>query len=356
MTTLTLSFSLQALLCLLLAVGLLTSRALNPICARILGANYVLFALQAALAVMIFTDLWPKAALLRAQLAMLLGPALYIYVLSALSPHSFKLTHKLWHLLPVFLMTAILVVKKWLTPYWFIIDLLIIASFIGYWLAALHTLLNATQADSNNPTIATPTKRSTSAKTWLWVLVAFNLINIAVEIAITLEVLAGTPVAHTYALHIGGVAFVVFNLLTLLLILTRAPLLEWMHQLKRPSRPAISHAQQQQLFERWQTLIHDKNFYHTEQGITLARAARMLTVPAKQLSQAINGVYGASFSQHLNDIRVSHAKTLLLSQPSLPITDVLLQAGFSTKSHFHREFTRVTGCTPSNYRAQAVTT
>lgn len=274
---------------------------------------------------------------------MLLGPALYLYVLSALTPHTFTLAHKFWHLLPALMMAIALAAGGLHSGYTFIPDLLIITSLTGYWLAAWHKLLYASA--NNQPAPA-------QAKKWLWVLIAFMSINIVVDVATTLEIRAGTAVTQTYALNIGGVFFAVFNVLTLLLVLTRAPLLEWMHQLKRPSPAAISPAAQQQLFERWQIQVHEKNLHHTDQGITLARAARMLGVPAKALSQAINSVYGASFSQHLNDIRVSHAKSLLQSQPNLTINEVLLQAGFSTKSHFHREFTRVTGSTPSAYREQ----
>lgn len=34
----------------------------------------------------------------------------------------------------------------------------------------------------------------------------------------------------------------------------------------------------------------------------------------------------------------------------MAVTDVYVEAGFSTKSHFHREFARVTGLSPSDYR------
>ncbi|MBB5533605.1 AraC-like DNA-binding protein [Rhizobium giardinii] len=35
------------------------------------------------------------------------------------------------------------------------------------------------------------------------------------------------------------------------------------------------------------------------------------------------------------------------------MTEIMFEAGFSTKSNFNREFRRVTGVSPSHYRAEA---
>lgn len=330
------SFSASTLLCLLLAMALLSSRALRPQCARLLGLNYVLFALQGALGVMVFTGFWPEAGLVRAVSAMLLGPALYAYFVSALRPLVQPNYRQLWHLAPALLMVAVLWRREWA-----LVDPLIIASFSGYWLTVLWQL-------KQSPPDGAP------ARAWLWILVALMPINIAVEIATALEIRRGVDVADTDALGIGGVVFAGFHSVTLLLTLARAPLIEWMHELKLPNTsPTLSVEEQQQLLNRWQTLVESKALYRIEPAITLPRAARLLGVPARQLSQVINGLYGASFSQYLNDVRVAKAKALLHAERGMSITDVFLEAGFSSKSHFHREFTRVVGITPSAYRKQA---
>ena len=109
----------------------------------------------------------------------------------------------------------------------------------------------------------------------------------------------------------------------------------------------------QVVYQRWLELLEQQQLYQLEFGITLAQAARKLQVPARQLSQAVNQCYGASFSVLLNDKRISKAKQLLLQNPPLAVTDVMYQAGFATKSNFHKEFVRVTGKTPGAYRASA---
>nr|WP_283776296.1 helix-turn-helix domain-containing protein [Stappia sp. WLB 29] len=84
--------------------------------------------------------------------------------------------------------------------------------------------------------------------------------------------------------------------------------------------------------------------------LTLARLARRLHVPVKQLSVAINRTQGENVSRHVNGYRIRHACKLLVEGHG--VTAAMLASGFNTKSNFNREFLRVTGETPSAYRAR----
>lgn len=81
--------------------------------------------------------------------------------------------------------------------------------------------------------------------------------------------------------------------------------------------------------------------------LTLARLARRLHVPVKQLSGAINRATGDNVSRHINAYRIRHACAVLESGQS--VTEAMLASGFNTKSNFNREFRRVTGTVPSAY-------
>ncbi|WP_245413393.1 helix-turn-helix domain-containing protein [Mangrovicella endophytica] len=83
--------------------------------------------------------------------------------------------------------------------------------------------------------------------------------------------------------------------------------------------------------------------------LNLDRIARRLRRPARDVSGAINRTRGMSVSQYVNGYRVERACRLLLDTAD-PITRIMLDAGFGTKSNFNREFQRVTGMTPSAYR------
>ncbi|RBO80256.1 helix-turn-helix domain-containing protein [Marinomonas aquiplantarum] len=83
--------------------------------------------------------------------------------------------------------------------------------------------------------------------------------------------------------------------------------------------------------------------------LSLDRLARKACIPARQISAAINQCYGRNISQVVNEYRIERAKQLLIST-NKNITQVYLDSGFQTKSNFHREFSRVTGQTPSAFR------
>ncbi|MBB3772370.1 AraC-like DNA-binding protein [Angulomicrobium tetraedrale] len=89
----------------------------------------------------------------------------------------------------------------------------------------------------------------------------------------------------------------------------------------------------------------------TDVDLDLGRLARRLGLPARRLSQAINRTHGVSVSHYVNGLRVNEAQRLLAGT-DLPVTRVMLDAGFLTKSNFNREFRRVAGTSPSAWRRE----
>lgn len=86
-------------------------------------------------------------------------------------------------------------------------------------------------------------------------------------------------------------------------------------------------------------------------GLTLSRLARRAALPARTVSNAINRVHGRNVSQYINDIRVEEACRLLRGT-DISITQAIYECGFQTKSNFNREFLRVTGKTPREWRKE----
>ncbi|WP_325892234.1 helix-turn-helix domain-containing protein [Grimontia sp. NTOU-MAR1] len=83
--------------------------------------------------------------------------------------------------------------------------------------------------------------------------------------------------------------------------------------------------------------------------LTLNKLARKMGIPGRKISSSVNLVCGENLSRVINQYRIEHAKSLLESS-DLAITEIYLEAGFQTKSNFNREFLRITGKTPSEYR------
>ena len=103
----------------------------------------------------------------------------------------------------------------------------------------------------------------------------------------------------------------------------------------------------EELVARLDTLLESRRLY-LEPELTLARLARALHVPVKQLSSAINRKTGGNVSRHVNGYRVREACRAL--EAGANVTQAMLDSGFNTKSNFNREFRRITGRTPSVWR------
>ncbi len=91
---------------------------------------------------------------------------------------------------------------------------------------------------------------------------------------------------------------------------------------------------------------------YRDPDLTLERLARRAGIPGRQISGALNRIYGRNISQLVNEYRVNDAKRRLVATRD-PVTVIMLESGFGTKSNFNREFLRVTGVTPSSYRRAA---
>lgn len=85
--------------------------------------------------------------------------------------------------------------------------------------------------------------------------------------------------------------------------------------------------------------------------LNLIKLARRLGLPARTVSQAVNRVHGVSVSQYVNNYRIAEA-CRLLAQTDASVTGIVFEAGFMTKSNFNREFLRVTGQSPTQWRKE----
>ena len=96
-------------------------------------------------------------------------------------------------------------------------------------------------------------------------------------------------------------------------------------------------------------LMRERRLY-ADTDLNLGKLARRLGLPSRTVSQAVNRVHGLSVSQYVNNFRVAEACRLLAETP-MPVTRIVFEAGFMTKSNFNREFLRVTGMNPTRWRS-----
>lgn len=104
------------------------------------------------------------------------------------------------------------------------------------------------------------------------------------------------------------------------------------------------------LLERLEVYMRDARPW-LDPDLSLLALARKLGVPSKALSAAVNLGYGENVARYVNRHRIEHACTLL--RAGQPVTRVIFDSGFNTKSNFHREFLRIHQMTPTQWLAQA---
>lgn len=88
---------------------------------------------------------------------------------------------------------------------------------------------------------------------------------------------------------------------------------------------------------------------YRDAGLDAARLAKRLGVPQRRVSEAVNGRLGLNVSQYVNGRRVEEACRRLAAGDEA-VTEIMLAVGFETKSNFNREFRRVTGTSPTQWR------
>jgi AraC-like DNA-binding protein len=103
---------------------------------------------------------------------------------------------------------------------------------------------------------------------------------------------------------------------------------------------------EQQKLHRALRLIHED-----DQGeMTLADAAREVHMSVPTFTRFFRRMTGTTFVRYRNEWRVRKACTMLRDGDE-SITEVSLEAGFGNLSHFNRQFRRLMGTTPRQYRA-----
>jgi len=81
--------------------------------------------------------------------------------------------------------------------------------------------------------------------------------------------------------------------------------------------------------------------------------SKALDIPKYQLTEVLNTTIGKNFFQFVNAYRVEEVKRMLADPKNMySIEAIGYDCGFSSKSSFYKEFKRITGMTPAEYKGQ----
>ncbi|GBF72533.1 AraC family transcriptional regulator [Paenibacillus sp. 598K] len=146
------------------------------------------------------------------------------------------------------------------------------------------------------------------------------------------------------ALPLDGWSKLMLQSLVLLMISETAMLL---HRRAESDSAAMrySSATEVELAHAVEALIRDTRYTRH----TITEVARHLNVSRSQCYKVFTKVYGMSPRQYLSELTLSQAKQHLLDN-ALTIDEIAEAMGFSSTSHFSRQFKRWTGVAPTQYR------
>jgi AraC-like DNA-binding protein len=297
------------------------------------------FVVQAALSGLSWNVGWHPARLIQPVLAALL-PALSFVAFDRLRTH--EPAKPLWpHLMPAALVAML--VAFWRLP----IDGVLFAAYIGY---GGGLLWMARQGPGALSAVRFGDERT--AYRALVALGAVLVFTAFLDAAVTVDLFLGEGQQAKLLLTAGSVLWLAVAGYAATVAEDSRPDAEaGPDEEAAPSPPPPdedTRAADAAVIARIEALMADKQLYR-DPDLTLERLARRAGIPARQISSALNRVHGRNVSQVVNEYRVRDAERRLTTTDE-PVTVVMLEAGFGTKSNFNREFLRVTGMTPSAYR------
>lgn len=91
---------------------------------------------------------------------------------------------------------------------------------------------------------------------------------------------------------------------------------------------------------------------HYTEDLNLESVGAALGYSPKYVSNCISSLGSFNFRTIINSLRVEAAKSLLVGEPRLTVTDIALRCGFSNERSFHRAFFDIVGITPKQYKQQ----
>jgi AraC-like DNA-binding protein len=181
------------------------------------------------------------------------------------------------------------------------------------------------------------------------------LFSALIDTLLSLDFAFNQGVFSIYILTIGHLFLLPVLSLAVLIVAVNTPVGEMNSTAKELDKvteftPLVTEQRAREIVELLDERVREKSIY-LDPDLTLSKLSRKLGVPAKQISIAVNLIYQKNISKLINEYRIEHAKQELLGSEK-SVTQIFMACGFQSKSNFNREFSRITGITPSEFKKQ----
>jgi AraC-like DNA-binding protein len=223
------------------------------------------------------------------------------------------------------------------------IDFIIMATFIVYGISCLRLALKGESAlDRASLSGVIDVQRA------LWLVIFSLFASVVVDLLVFLDFLREGGAQAPLLIGIGNIVWLVA--IGLSALLTSRAVAETDEDDTIPIVAVDESEHDTRVLETAESMLTQGGLAK-DPNLTLTRLARRCGIPARSISRAVNRVHKRNVSQFVNDVRVREACRLLKDTP-MTITQAIYESGFQTKSNFNREFLRVTGKTPRDWRAK----
>ncbi|MEW6981518.1 helix-turn-helix domain-containing protein [Colwelliaceae bacterium 6471] len=105
------------------------------------------------------------------------------------------------------------------------------------------------------------------------------------------------------------------------------------------------------IFQELDQLV-TSNQWFLKPRLTLSDVSHLTGLQTRDISRAINVVTNKSFNEYINNYRVDFVCSTLDEHPQKTLSDVAVDAGFSSKATFNKVFKQISGTTPSEYKSR----
>jgi AraC-like DNA-binding protein len=121
---------------------------------------------------------------------------------------------------------------------------------------------------------------------------------------------------------------------------------------KKYARSSLSEEDKVEILKKLKNGMENEKYYKNNL-VSQSMISKKLLIPTHHISQVINEKLNQSFFDFIATYRIREAEKILLDpdQNHLTVEEIAEEVGYISKSAFNKTFKRITGKTPSEYRA-----
>ena len=116
----------------------------------------------------------------------------------------------------------------------------------------------------------------------------------------------------------------------------------------QPNESQLTEQEMQRIERSIYKWVKEKRY--REYDKTREQIAKELNTSREMLQLYFSSRVGVDFKTWLTRLRIEEAKRLLMDNPEMSINIVAELSGFSDRSNFHHQFTKIVGCSPKQWR------